>query len=108
MKHYPLRKWTQLLRLWHWQTDLDVPVQGPAVAGRLKGAALQFAPLSDDRLDIATGELRTVRAPELFIEPACDTWVNPANGQLFEETPSGVQVLVRAITAEFRGLQQDL
>ena len=42
-KRYPLRRYTQLLRLWWRITDLPEVAAGPAMAGRLRGSAFQLA-----------------------------------------------------------------
>ena len=70
LKRYPFRRYMQLLRLWRLQTDMDEEKIGPAICGRLKGIAFQYAMnLSADRLDMASGTIVHMRAPEIFAEP---------------------------------------
>eukprot|EP00959_Pyramimonas_sp_CCMP1952_P329605 6900837-Pyramimonas_sp.AAC.1 len=62
---YPLRRYTQLLRLWWRQTDISESATGPAMAGRLKGAAFQIANnLKEQRLDLSTGLVREMIGDE--------------------------------------------
>ena len=61
---YPFRRYIQLMKLWWLQTDCAEDRMGPAIAGRLKGAAFQFAmSLSALRLNGATGERENVNIP---------------------------------------------
>ena len=106
---YPFRRYMQLLRLWHLQTDLLEERIGPAICGRLKGTAFQFAMnMRANRLNVNTGEVVEMQAPELFTVPAHDEFYHPTTGALLPAEPSGSQVLARALSAEFAGSTEDL
>ena len=67
----PLRLYLQLLRLWWRQTDLAETATGPAMAGRLRGSALQLAmAMRAQRLDHTTGTRREFVGDELLAQPA--------------------------------------
>ena len=88
IKKYPFRRYAQLLRLWQLQTDLAEEAVGPAICGRLKGVAFQFAlSLSAERLDLNTGAAVVMVAPELFAEPAHGAWANQATGVQYGAEP---------------------
>ena len=67
---YPLRRYTQLLKLWWRQTDISESSCGPAMAGRLRGAAFQLAAfLKAKRLDLSDGTVREMVGDELLAQP---------------------------------------
>ena len=78
---YPLRRYQQLMSLWWRQTDMPETSVGPAMAGRLRSSAFQFAmALRADRLDVNTGTRREMIGDELLFQPAHDDWTNPIDG----------------------------
>ena len=90
------------------QTDLPENQAGAAIAGRLKGAAFQFAMgMGALRLDMNTAAQRMIEAPELFAEPAHEAWTSPG-GREFPAEIGGAQLLVRGLRDEFGGDNQDL
>ena len=71
LRRYPMRRYQQLLRLWWLQTDVPEAQAGPAIVGRLRGPAFQYAMrLQQERLNTTTGQRQLFTAPELFAEPA--------------------------------------
>ena len=107
---FPLRRYIQLLKLWWMQTDLSTERIGAAIAGRLKGAALQFAmQLTWSRLDRATLTQVVHVAPKLFALPAEDAVFDPVTGvQISPSELSGAQYLVSKLQSEFSPSAQDL
>ena len=64
---YPLKLYSQLLRLWWRQTDIPEGAAGPTIAGRLRGTALQYAMrLKAHRLDLVNGGVREMIGDELL------------------------------------------
>ena len=109
IKKYPFRRYAQLLRLWQLQTDLAEEAVGPAICGRLKGVAFQFAlSLSAERLDLNTGAAVVMVAPELFAEPAHGAWANQATGVQYGPEPSGATYLCTRLQERFQSEDQDL
>ena len=107
MPKYPLRRYTQLLRLWWRQTDISESACGPAMAGRLKGAAFQIAnTIRENRLDLTTGLAREMVGDELLAQPSHDAWQNAA-GQQFPAEPAGA-TLLQALTREFGMQEQEM
>ena len=106
---YPLRRYLQLLRRWNLQTDMGNANLGPCICGRLRGTAFQFAmQLSQVRLNMTTGALETIPAPELFAEVAYDEWTHPIEGTVFPAMESGASFLTESIKQESSGNEQDL
>ena len=70
----------QLMRLWWRQTDIVEASVGPAMAGRLRGTAFQFAlSLRADRLDQDTGVRRIMVGDELLAQPSPRIrWMGPS------------------------------
>ena len=103
---YPMRRYVQLIRLWWRQTDVTENAAGPAMAGRLRGAAFQIANgLHAMRLDLVTGVVREMVGDELLAQPSHEAWQNPANGEQHPAEAAGATLLLNALTAEF-GIQQ--
>ena len=106
---YPSRQFLQLPRLWNLQTDMETTKMGPAICGRLRGTAFQYAmQLSQTRLNMTTGALELMPAPELFAEAACDEWTHPQDGTVFPAMGSGASFLIESLKQEFSGNEQDL
>ena len=105
---YPLRRYTQLMKLWWRQTDMPEPSVGPAMTGRLRGAAFQLAfSLRANRLDTTTGTRREMVGDELLSQPSHDDW-SDALGVLHPAEPAGGALLMGALQAEFGLHQQDM
>ena len=95
------------MRLWRLQTDLDEERIGPAIAGRLKGVAFQYAmQLQDTRLDMNTGILTLMVAPEIFAEPAHAPWAG--GGVQVGAEVSGATFLCQQLAQRFQAEDQDL
>ena len=109
VKKYPFRRYAQLLRLWQLQTDLAEEAIGPAICGRLKGVAFQFAlSLSAERLDLNSGMTVQMVALELFAEPAHGPRTNPATNAQYGAEPSGAAYLCTRLQERFSAEDQDL
>ena len=108
---YPLRRYFQLIGLWWRQTELQEHCMGPAVAGRLRGAAFQFAlSLSADRLDIASGVAgirRIMTGDELLSQQSHDAFTD-GQGIAHPAEAAGGSVLLRALQREYGMEDQDL
>ena len=86
LRWYPLMRYRQLLALWYRQTSLGETQLGPAMAGRLRGTAFQFAlALTAQRLDLDTGNRRQMIGDELLAQPGHADWTNPATGEVHAE-----------------------
>ena len=106
---YPLRRYSQLLKLWWRQTDLPETAAGPAMAGRLRGTAFQLAmALRGDRLDVVQGVVRMMVGDELLSQASHAAWQDPQIGQQFPEAPAGATVLLAALQAEYGVQDQDM
>jgi len=89
---YPLKLYTQLLRLWWRQTDIPEGAAGPTMAGRLRGTALQYAMrLKANRLDLVVGGMREMVGDELLSQPSHDEWIDPISGQVYPAEVAGQQ-----------------
>ncbi|CAK0865187.1 unnamed protein product [Prorocentrum cordatum] len=108
MPKYPIRRYTQLLRLWWRQTDVGESACGPAMAGRLRGAAFQIAnSIRANRLDLSTGLMREMIGDELLAQPSHEAWQNAA-GESFPAEPAGATVLLNALQKEFGMQEQEM
>ena len=104
IRKYPLRKYNQLLQLWHMQTDVPPEKIGAAVVGRLKGPAFQYAmQLSDTRVSAVTGLQEATRAPAIFAELAYDQYTD-VNGVIHPAKPSGAAFVLASLNAEFKAI----
>ena len=105
---YPLRRYIQLLRLWWRQTELPEHAAGPAMAGRLRGAAFQLAmKMKMDRLDLAAGNRREMEGDELLARPSHPEWQD-ANGVQHQAEPAGASLLMDLLVREFEVQDQDM
>ena len=87
-RQYPLRTWTQDIRLWAMGTDVDVQRQGPVVAMRIGGTARELVRELDVQV-LAQGMM-----------------LADANGQLVQTT--GLECLIRALHRRYAPLSQEL
>ena len=111
---YPLRRYFQIMGLWWRQTEVMPHCAGPAIAGRLRGTAFQFAlSLSAERLDQETVHVgqayrrRVMTGDELLAQDAHDELTDSA-GVVHPRATSGAQVLLRALHTEFGLEDQDM
>ena len=108
VKKYPYKRYLQLMRLWWRQTDVEEPKAGIVIAGRLRGAAFQFAlGLSANRYippDADTGwpgGFRDLTGDELLCQPSYEAFTDPASGVDVPAGKSGAGVLLDALGAEY-------
>ena len=91
----------QLLRLWWRQTSLTDIQAGPAMAGRLRGSAFQFAlRMSANRLDVTTGERRLMSGDELLAQPRHDDYTH-GDGTFHARESAGAQHLLEGLEIEY-------
>ena len=104
---YPLRRYRQLLSLWWRQADLQEFQVGPAMAGRLRGAAFQVAmSMSMERYDLALQHFRVYAGDELLSCASDAGFVDP-HGQNIPPQDAGARILIRRLELEFGVQPQD-
>eukprot|EP00969_Alexandrium_andersonii_P339282 14997557-Alexandrium_andersonii.AAC.1 len=107
LPRYPLRRYKTLLKLWRRQTDLPEPAAGPAMAGRLRGAAFQVATTAwADRLDLATGTRRIMIGDGLRTQASHDAWTD-IGGHVHPAEPAGASVLLSLLESELGANEED-
>ena len=98
---YPCCQYSKLLEFWWSQTELPLEARGPAMTGRLHGAAFQFAmALTVTRYDVNTGAAFECKGADLASQPQVDSFQLP-DGSHTEVQPCGAQVLLKALTQSF-------
>ena len=99
---YHFRRYVQLLELWYLQTDLAPRAMGPAVAGRLRGAAMQFVlGLSCARWDQTAGCMVIKSGPSLLAEEEHDAILDATGDILCPAEMSGFAYMCQRLKEEY-------